>query len=51
MTKKHAFLLKNHVKFLTKLANITKLNILHMVEIHVNHGFGHVAMSLKNRYI
>ena len=34
--------MKIHVKFLTKLMNFTKLNILDMVEIHVKHGFRHV---------
>lgn len=51
MTKKHAFLLKNHVKFLTKLMNFTKLNNFNMVEMHVNHGFRHVGQNQKNCYI
>ena len=42
---------KIFVKFFTKLMNFTKLNILDMVEMHVNHGFEHVGVNQKNCYI
>ena len=48
---KHALNVKNHVKFLTKRMKFTKLNILDMVEIHVNHGFQHVPKIQKSCYI
>lgn len=49
--KSMPFILKIHVKFFTKLAKFTKLNILNMVENHVNHGFWHVGETQKNCYI
>ena len=48
--KRHAFYVKNHVKFFTKGMKFTKLNICNMVEMHVNHGFRHDGGNQKNCY-